>query len=474
MKKVLNIFTLFVGIIYNIITVILIFLLGKVGIIPDNYFIIGSVIVGIITLVIDLFIFIKFKKKIFNIIKYVCLFISIVLVIIYSFGIYMLDKTMGLFDTVITLKEEVTNYYIVVLKDSVYEEVSDLYGKKLAYSSNTDNNVIESIKLDMSYVIEEDFNNLDDMLFEKEVDSILISDISMNRYNEEDEEFDNKIRILETISITNEIEDITKKVSIKNTPFNVLISGIDTYGDINITSRNDVNIIATINPNTNEILLTNIPRDYYVQLHGTTGYRDKLTHASYYGINMAVQTIEDILDIDINYYVKVNFTTVEDLVDEIGGIDINSDRYINTRGCVFYQGNNHLDGKCALIYARERYAYEDGDRHRGRNQQDVITAIFNKLASGSTIISEYKDIINTLDGKFATNIDMSDVFGLIKYEINDLSSYTIKSIQLDGYGSMDKTYSYPNQDLWVMVPDENTIISAKETINKILNNESIK
>lgn len=474
MKKLFNIFTLLIGIIYTIITGTLIYLLGKVGIIPDNYFIVGSVIVGIITLVIDLFIFIMFKKKIFNIIKYICLFISIILVIIYSFGIYILDKTMGLFDTVITLKEEVTNYYIVVLKDSVYEEVSDLYGKKLAYSSNTDNNVIESIKLDMSYVIEEDFNNLDDMLFEKEVDSILISDISMNRYNEEDEEFDNKIRILETISITNEIEDITKKVSIKNTPFNVLISGIDTYGDINITSRNDVNIIATINPNTNEILLTNIPRDYYVQLHGTTGYRDKLTHASYYGINMAVQTIEDILDIDINYYVKVNFTTVEDLVDEIGGIEINSDRYINTRGCVFYQGNNHLNGKCALIYARERYAYEDGDRHRGRNQQDVITAIFNKLASGSTIISEYKDIINTLDGKFATNIDMSDVFGLIKYEINDLSSYTIKSIQLDGYGSMDKTYSYPNQDLWVMVPDENTIISAKETINKILNNESIK
>ena len=474
MKKLFNIFTLLIGIIYTIITGTLIYLLGKVGIIPDNYFIVGSVLIVIITLVIDLFIFIRFKKKILNIIKYICLFMSIILVIIYSFGIYMLDKTMGLFDTVITLKEEVTNYYIVVLKDSVYEEVSDLYGKKLAYSSNTDNNVIESIKLDMSYVIEEDFNNLDDMLFEKEVDSILISDISMNRYNEEDEEFDNKIRILETISITNEIEDITKKVSIKNTPFNVLISGIDTYGDINITSRNDVNIIATINPNTNEILLTNIPRDYYVQLHGTTGYRDKLTHASYYGINMAVQTIEDILDIDINYYVKVNFTTVEDLVDEIGGIDINSDRYINTRGCVFYQGNNHLNGKCALIYARERYAYEDGDRHRGRNQQDVITAIFNKLASGSTIISEYKDIINTLDGKFATNIDMSDVFGLIKYEINDLSSYTIKSIQLDGYGSMDKTYSYPNQDLWVMVPDENTIISAKETINKILSDESIK
>ena len=141
---------------------------------------------------------------------------------------------------------------------------------------------------------------LKEKLYNHEVESILISDIIKNKYEEDDETFTNNIRILKTIEIKKSIEDITKKVSIKNTPFNILISGIDTYGDINQTSRNDVNIVVTVNPNTNEILLTSIPRDYYVQLHGTTGYKDKLTHASYYGINMAVETIEDILDIDIN------------------------------------------------------------------------------------------------------------------------------------------------------------------------------
>ena len=274
--------------------------------------------------------------------------------------------------------------------------------------------------------------------------------------------------------IKKSIEDITKRVSIKNTPFNVLISGIDTYGDINQTSRNDVNIVATVNPNTNEILLTSIPRDYYVQLHGTTGYKDKLTHASYYGINMAVETIEDILDIDINYYIKVNFTTVVDLVNKIGGVDVYADQSVQIGSCKINEGYNHLDGTCALAFSRERHSYIDGDRHRGRNQQEVIRAIFTKLSSSSTILTEYSDILNTLDGKFATNMDTKEITSYIKYELNDLKDYTIKNTQLDGYGSMGPTYSYPGQDLWIMIPYEDTITNAKNLINKVLNNESIK
>lgn len=474
MKKVANILITLIGIIFTIITIILIVLLRLIGIIPDNYFIIGTVIIGIITLVIDIFLIFRFKNKLFKILKYICIFIAIILISVYSFGIYSLNKTLNLFDNAFMLKEEVTNYYIVVLESSIYEEVSDLYGKSLAYFMNTDSSVIDSLKLELTYQIENDINVLKNKLLNNEVESILISDIIMNRYEEEDSNFSENIRTLKTISITSTIEDITKRVSIKNTPFNILISGIDTYGDINTTSRNDVNIIATINPNTNEILLTSIPRDYYVQLHGTTGYKDKLTHASYYGINTAVQTIEDILEIDINYYVKVNFTTVVDLVNKLGGIEVYADQTLYLNGCKIKKGMNTLDGRCALAFSRERKSYEDGDRHRGRNQQAVITAIFNKLASGTTIISEYNDIIDSLNGKFVTNMDLNEVSGLLKYELNDLSSYTIKSIQLDGYGSMGKTYSYPDQDLWIMIPYEETIKAAQDMINKVLNNESIK
>ena len=473
-KKSKNIIGISLGILLLIITISFVTLLKLLDVIPDNYFTYGVITVSIFTLIIITFLFIKSKNIILKVIKGICIFISILLIGLYSFGTYYLNKTMNFIDNISIMNEEITNYYIIVLDTSKYQETSDLFNQSLAYFERTEQKVLDSIKLELTYTTTTDINNLKSMLYKKEVESILISDIIKNNLEEDYPDFETNTRILETISIKKEIEDITKKVSMKNTPFNVLISGIDSYGDINQTSRNDVNIIATINPNTNEILLTSIPRDYYVQLHGTTGYKDKLTHASYYGTNMAVQTIEDIFDIDINYYVKVNFTTVIELVDELGGIDVYADQPVTISYCKIKEGYNKLNGACALAFARERYSYADGDRHRGRNQQEVIKAIFNKLSSGPTIISEYTDILEMMDGKFATNMNMEEVLKLIKYEANDLPNYHIASTQVDGYGAMGETYSYPHQQLWIMIPYEESINSSKELINQVLNNQSIK
>ena len=474
-QKKISIIGISFGILLLIITISFINLIKLLNIIPNKYFNLGISIISIITLIILTFIIIKSKKIILRILKGICYFLGIVLIGVYSFGIYYLNKTMNFIDNISVTKEEITNYYIMVLDTSKYQESSDLYGESLAYFEKTEKNILDSIKLDLNYNITKDIYKLKDMLYNQEVESILITDIIKNKLEEDYPDFETNTRILETISIKNKIEDITKKVSIKNTPFNVLISGIDAYGDINQTSRNDVNIIATINPNTNEILLTSIPRDYYVQLHGTTGYKDKLTHASYYGINTAVKTIEDILSTNINYYVKVNFTTVVDLVNELGGIEVYADQSIKTyNGCYINKGNNKLNGECALGFARERHSYIDGDRHRGRNQQEVINAIFKKVSSSTTLISKYTDILKVLNGKFATNMDMNEVLNLVKYEVNDLKNYHIESIQVDGSGAMLKTYSYPYQDLWVMIPYQDTINAATEKINKVLNNESLK
>lgn len=476
-KKVLkiNIFGLILSLMLIAISISLIVFSQMFDIIPNNYYNLFLAFLIISNILLFILLVLKFKNKFLKVLKILAYIITIILIIIYSVGIVYLNKTRHLFENISIIKEEVTNYYIVVLDTSNYQEPSDLYEKSLAYYETTSKEVLDSIKLSLTYVPISDVTKLKDKLYNKEVDAILISDIIKNKFEDEDEDFTSNTRILKTIEITKQIEDITKRVSIKNTPFNVLISGIDTYGDISQTSRNDVNIVATVNPNTNEILLTSIPRDYYVKLHGTEGYNDKLTHASYYGINMAVTTIEDILDIDINYYVKVNFTTVVDLVNEIGGVDVYADQAINKwKDCPIKEGYNHLNGNCALKFSRERYSYIDGDRHRGRNQQEVIKAIFTKLTSGSTILTEYTNIINVLDGKFATNIDMNEVTDFIKYELNDLKDYTIINTQLDGYGSMGPTYSYPYQDLWIMIPYEDTITNAKNLINKMLNNESIK
>lgn len=465
-KKSKNIIGMFLSILLSIITLSTLVLIKILDIIPNKYYIFGSILIAIITLILLFFLLIKKKNKVLKVFKGISIFITIILIIIYSFLVYYLNRTMNFLDNIKIMREEITNYYIVVLDTSKYQETSDLYKQTLGYFTNTDSSILDSIKLNLEYKTTNDTNELKSMLYNQEVEAILISDIVKNKIEEDNEDFNKNIRILETISIKNEIEDITKKVSIKNTPFNILISGVDSYGDINQTSRNDVNIIATINPNSNEILLTSIPRDYYVKLHGKEGLNDKLTHASYYGINTVVKTIEDIFDIDINYYVKVNFTTVVDLVNELGGVDVYADQNLNF--CNIKVGYNHLDGTCALAFARERYSYIDGDRHRGRNQQEVIKAIFNKVTSGSTIISQYNNILEVLDGKFATNMDMNEVLNLIKYELDDLSNYEIESIQVDGDGAMGKTYSYPGQDLWIMIPNQSTIDSAKEKIQETL------
>lgn len=469
-SKLKKIISISLEILLLIVTVLFISLLKILNVVPDKYFICGTIIVLLITLTISLFMYLKSEIVILKVMQVMSYILAITLVFAYSFGIYYLNKTMNFIDNISIMKEEITNYYIVVLSTSKYQESSDLYGSTLAYHDRTDENIINRIKLNLEYTTTNNIVELKDKLFNGEVESILISDIIKNKLEEDYDNFDNNIRILETISIKNQIEDITKKVSIKNTPFNVLISGIDTFGNINLTSRNDVNIIATVNPNTNKILLTSIPRDYYVQLHGTTGYKDKLTHASYYGINTQVQTIEDIFDININYYIKVNFSTVVELVNELGGIEVYADQDVYLRdNCIIKQGYNFINGECALAFSRERHSYVDGDRHRGRNQQEVIKAIFNKMSNASTLISEYTGILNVLNGKFATNMDMNDVLNLIKYEIDDLKYYNIESIQVDGYGSMGETYSYPYQKLWIMIPYQDTIDSAKENINKVLN-----
>jgi len=465
--------TILLGIVLIITSIILLVSLQKIDFIPNNYMTLIYVVIIVCTLIFGLILMLKAKNIIFKIFKGIVILTSIVFICIYGFAIYSLNNTLDVLENAFLMRAEVTNYYVVILKDSKYEEISDLENKKIAYLKNTDSKVINSFKFNLNFLELENIDDLKNKLFNNEIEAIIVSDIILNKYEDDDSGFKEKINILETISISKEIEDITKKVSIKNTPFNVLISGIDTYGNININSRNDVNIIATINPNTNQILLTSIPRDYYVQLHGLEGYKDKLTHASYYGINTVVKTVENFMNIPINYYVKVNFTTVEDLVDKIGGIEVYSDRYLYLYGCNIKYGMNKLNGKCALTFSRERMSYEDGDKHRGRNQQAVIEAIFKKITSGTTIISEYNDIISSLNGKFATNMDLKEVSGFVKYELSDLGKYEFISKQVDGYGSMGKTYSYPYQDLWIMIPYEESVNEASNLINKVLNNEVI-
>lgn len=468
MKKK-NIVGIISGVLLFIVTTIFIVILKKIDVIPDKYFMLLVAASYIVTIITDIFLFISSDNIVFKLFKGLAYIVTILMIVGYSCGIYYLNKTTHFMNNLNTIKKEITSYYIIVMKESKYDEISDLYGKNLTYYEGTSQEVLSKIRLELNYSTVKNIDSLKDRLYTAKTDSILVSDLIKEDLEEKYTDFSERTRVLKTIDITKDVEDITKKVSIKNTSFNVLISGMDSYGTINKTTRNDVNMIATVNPNTNKVLLTSIPRDYYVQLHGKTGYKDKLTHAGIYGINTVVQTIEDLFGIDINYYVRVNFTTVESLVNTIGPIEIYSDKAMSLNGCKYVVGTNTVNGKCALRFARERHSYVEGDNHRIKNQQEVIKGIFNKLSKSAMVVTDYTSILDSLDGKFATNMDMKDITAFIKYELEDITKYEILDTQVTGTGSMELTYSYPHQKLYVMFPSEQSVESTKEYINKISN-----
>lgn len=417
----------------------------------------------------------KLKTKIG--IKYFFNFISCILLVILSFGIFYMYKTMNFMDIIGAKDYELENYYVIVLKDE-YNSISDLDTEVIGTYSGAENyisalNVLDK-KIDFEAEAYDDFIVAGKALLDGDIDSLFMSQAHKDMADEQILDFSDSVEILETISIKVKSEVVIKDVDVTEEPFNIYISGIDIYGDIASVSRSDVNMIITVNPKTHEVLLTSIPRDYYVQLHGTKGYKDKLTHAGTYGVDMSIATIEDLLDIDINYYVRVNFTTLISLVDSIGGVDVYSDKEFTAhtnKNCKYVLGNNKLDGKCALAFSRERYAYKEGDRHRVKNQQAVITAILNKTLSSKTLVTKYTSILESLGSSFQTNMPQDNIYSLINMQLDKMPSWNITNYSLDGTDSRNYTYSYAGSKLYVMNPDYKTVVKAQELIKSIMESE---
>ncbi len=446
-------------------------MLFQVSVLPMKYLLI---VLGIYLLVVLGSVAILLIPKIKIKLKIVVEILSTIIIIFVSFISFYLYKTMDFMGNIKAKDYQIENYYVVVLKDSKYETLEDLKSKTIGlHRSNLESqkDAIETLNKKLSYTDEEyeDFMKLGKDLLDKQVDAIYMNGSYLSILQEENESFEEKTKLLATIELQVKNETVKKDTNVTKEPFNIYISGIDTYGDISSVSRSDVNIIATVNPVTHKVLLTSIPRDYYVRLHGTTGYRDKLTHAGIYGIDMSITTLEDLLDIDINYYVRVNFTTLIELVDAVGGVTVNSDyNFTAISGEKFIKGDNILNGSQALAFSRERHAFIDGDRQRGKNQQKVITAIINKALSSTTLITKYTNILNSLQDSFQTNMDSNKIYDLVNMQLNKMPSWQIESINLDGTGKSEFTYSYSGQKLYVMEPDVSTVNAAQAKINEVI------
>jgi LCP family protein required for cell wall assembly len=250
-------------------------------------------------------------------------------------------------------------------------------------------------------------------------------------------------------------------------PYVIYISGIDTYGDIATNSRSDVNILAVVNPANKKVLLVTTPRDYYVQLNGTTGTKDKLTHAGIYGVEKSKATLEDLYTTKVDYTVRINFSSLLKLIDAVGGITVTSDQAFSAGGYNFVAGPNNLDAKQALAFARERYSFSEGDRQRGKNQQRVIEALIAKLSQPQTAL-KIPAILNATSGTFQTNASRSEINAIIKQQLASTGSWTTESISVDGTGTSAPTYSMGSQLLYVMIPNYATVEAAKAQINSYL------
>lgn len=475
MKRVMGVLGPIIAITLTICVAVLLVQVLGMNIIPNKYlFIFG--IVGLVIAIFDIFLLIpKIKWQI----KIAFSILSLPIIALSIFGILKVNDTISFFKNIGATDYEIEKYYVMVLNDSNYKDIKNLNSKEIAvYPSPFETYETAISKLsDATDASQVEYNDLLKMatdLLNKKVDAILISDAHQDVIEEEYSTFASNAKILYTIEVKTELDDIGKDVKVTKEPFTVYISGIDTYGEISTKSRSDVNILMTVNPKTNQILLTNIPRDYYVQLHGTTGLKDKLTHAGVYGINKSIQTIEDLMGVDINYYIRINFNTLIKVVDTLGGITIDSDASFipwTDNGCPIKKGVQTLDGRCALAFARERHAYLEGDRHRGENQQQVITKIIEKTTSSKTIISKYSEILSTLEGSFQTSLSSDEIYALIKMQLNDMPHWEVISQAVDGTGAMDYTYSYAGQKLYVMVPKQSTIDDAKAKIDEVLKTE---
>lgn len=468
--KKLNIFLFLISLIWIVLIILNTYLVFKYDVLPFKYLIIYIILIILIPLILIIF---SMKKKVKKGIKVFVIIIGIISIILLNFAFYYMNKTFNFLDHFTSnYNYETKNYVVLVLKDSEYEKIRDLKHKKFGYVKQNVNTIDKALTEIENEIVfkEEEYKDYTVMLLSldnKEIDAVLLEESYYQMFDEEDENFDLKYKLIYEFSLTEKVEEIKKDVDVSRDTFNIYISGIDSYGNVSSLTRSDVNIVVSINPKSNQILMINIPRDYYILFPGTN-QKDKLTHAGIYGLDMSVKSIENLLDMEINYYFKVNYGALVNLVDALGGVDVYS-KYTFTSGELYYKyqkGYNHVNGKQALEFVRTRKAFKDGDRVRGENQQAMIEAIIKKSVS-SAILKSYSNILDSLKGSFTTNMGTDKITDIVKMQLDEMPSWNITSISLNGSDSYDYTYTYPYQKLYVMVPDEDTILEASEKLTMV-------
>lgn len=421
--------------------------------------------------------------------KIICVVITLVLIFGSCMGGYYISKTGSLLTNITNVTKHAKNTVSVVVKQSSdIKNKSQLNGLSVGtlrtIGTQGSSKALKELSKDGIVMNQNEYDSLSAMLeafYNGEVDSIIINESSRSQILDMESyaDFDNNTRVVYQTSYKVENTDKANAVSdITSKPFNVLISGSDTRGGFDENGRSDVIMVATINPKTSTILLTSVPRDFYVTTACDAadgcmqGALDKITHTGIHGTNTTKRTVEQLLGIEINYTFKVGFDTVTDLVDALGGVDVYVEPgyAVTTSTFSVHEGTNHLDGEHALAYARERYSYTEGDRQRTKNQQQVLMGIVNE-ATKPSVITKYASIMDAMANTFSTTMSNDEITSLIKYQINNNPKWKMEQYMVDGTGDTLMCAELGDAAS-VMVPDQSTVKLAKDKINAVLAGKS--
>ena len=476
---------------------LLIFQIIKLNLLPAKLIVLVSLVMIILCLIIILIFHYKAKKFLPRILAG---FVALCMCVGLAYGNYFIYKTDDTFDVVTSLADsKATMTSIIVLKSSSIKKEKDLKGKTICTILDMDKvatkRMLKDLDSDNIKYKTKDYSTLDDMMeafYAGEVDAICLNEKYRDILHESEAYFnfqtDSRVvhqnvhytKVEKNDNPSDPVNDISKDA------FTVLVSGNDSYGTLqDSNTRSDANLLLTVNPKTGTILMTSIPRDYYVELvcpeddpelACPEGSSDKLTHSGLMGVKSTEETIEKALGIKINYNVRINFSSVVNLVDALDGIDLDIKKgeevdifYVNSQPGLSV-GKHHVDGETALAFARERHAYLDGDNQRVRNQQKVFKAIFKRIVSPK-MITNYGKFMDALAVAFDTNLSGDEISNFVKYELNNMPDWKIESYAI--VAEPDYQFCYQSQS-YASVVQQNDIMNevARKKIEAVLNGKS--
>ena len=422
--------------------------------------------------------------------------LAVLIVVALGTGSLYIYKTVSALDTITGVNKDVTKINVYVKEDDPAQKLADASGYTFGILSELDRDNTDQALQQMYYELGSDvqtneysgLSELADSLNNGTTGAIILNQAYLDVLDEMDNysSFSSQLREIASLQVETVVQRKTPQVTeavgsttetsdnssadaaVTDEVYTIYVSGIDTRGEMTASSRSDVNIILTVNTRTKQILMVSTPRDYFVPLSISNGVPDKLTHAGIYGVNVSMDTLNMLYDININYYFRLNFAGFEKIIDALGGITVNSDYEFdsqNTKGYHFNKGENHLNGEQALVFTRERYAFKEGDRQRGRDQMAGIQGTVDK-ATQPAFLKNYLSVMDSLDGCFETNVPYDIIASLVRKQLDEGGSWQVLSYSTDGTGDTQKPYSM-SQKAYVMIPDQTTVDKAKTLMKKV-------